>query len=246
MDSKHKVLLTFGLNPTLDIHNDARRQQLSENNDFIIAINAYDNNFIQDKADLVLPLAGFAETSGTFVNVEGLWQSFKGCVKAPGEARQGWKILTALGQVLLPGEFDYADSVAIRNEVKEKCRDLELNNICGVRSSAVKLPVRSRAIQKIGVAPIYASDDLVRLSAALQATPIMKQQSALLMNRALAEKLELAAAEQVQVKQGQGTAVLPLHFSDDIPAGCVCMPTGIEAVRNLADAYGEVELEFVS
>ncbi|MEE8366009.1 MAG: NADH-quinone oxidoreductase subunit NuoG [Gammaproteobacteria bacterium] len=246
MDSKHKVLLTFGLNPTLDIHNDAQRRQLAENSEFVIALNAYDNKFIQDKADLVLPLAGFAETSGTFVNVEGLWQSFKGCVKAPGEARQGWKILTALGQVLLPGEFDYADSVAIRNEVKEKCRDLELNNICGVRSSAGKLPVKSRAIQKIGVAPIYASDDLARLSAALQATPIMKQQSALLMNRALAEKLELAAAEQVQVKQGQGIAVLPLHFSDDIPAGCVCMPAGIEAVRDLADAYGVVELEIVS
>ncbi len=246
IDSKHKVLLTIGLNPTLDIYNGEQGRKLSENNDFVIAINTYDNKFIQDKADLVLPLAGFAETSGTFVNVEGLWQSFNGCVKAAGKARQGWKILTALGQVLLPGEFDYADSVAIRDEVKEKCRDLELNNICGVRSTVVKLPVRSRSIQKICVTPIYASDDLARLSTALQATPIMKQQSALIMNRALAEKLELAAAEQVQVKQGQGTALLPLHLSDDIPAGCVCMPAGIEAVRNLADAYGEVELEVVS
>ncbi|MFV2031903.1 MAG: NADH-quinone oxidoreductase subunit NuoG [Gammaproteobacteria bacterium] len=246
MESKHKVLLTFGLNPTLDIHNSAQRKQLAENNDYIIAINTFDNNFIQEQADLVLPLAAFAETSGTFVNVEGLWQSFNGCVKAWGEARQGWKIMAALGQLLLPGEFDYPDSVAIRNEVKEKCRDLVLNNFNGVRSSALKLPVRSRSVQKIGVAPIYASDDLARLSAALQATPIMKQQGALLMNRAQAEKLNLAAAEQVQVKQRQGTAVLPLQLSDNIPAGCVCAPTGIEAVSNLAETYGPVELEFVS
>jgi hypothetical protein len=50
----------------------------------------------------------------------------------------------------------------------------------------------------------------------------------------------------VHIKQGQGTAVLPLIISDDIPSGCVCIPTGIEAVIDLADAFGVVELEQVS
>ena len=246
MDSKHDVLMSFGFNPTLDIHNGLQYQQLVKNNEYVIAINTYHNQFIEDKADLVLPLAGFAETSGTFVNVEGLWQSFNVCVKASGESRQGWKILTALGQLLLPDEFDYADSVTVRNELKEICRDLELNNLCGVRSSVVKLPVKSRSIQKISVAPVYASDDLARLSTPLQATPTMKQQSALVMNRVQAEKLDLADADQIQVRQKLGTAVLPLRLSDDIPAGCVYTPSGIEAVKNLANAYGAVELEIVS
>jgi NADH-quinone oxidoreductase subunit G len=246
IDSKHRVLLSFGINPVLDINHGSLAPQLAANNDFVIAINSFNNQFINDQADLVLPLAVFGETSGTFVNVEGLWQSFKGSVKALGESRQGWKILTALGQVLLPGDFEYADSLAVKNEAKELCRDVSLNNLCGVQSTETRLPVKSRSIQKISIAPIYASDELTRLSLPLQATPIMQQQCAISMNRAQAEKLELLDADQVHIKQGQGTAILPLIISDDIPTGCICMPTGIDAVKDLADAYGAIELERVS
>ena len=246
IDSKHEVLINFGINPKLDINHGSQLQQLADNNEFIIAINSFNNQFIDDHADLVLPLAGFGETSGTFVNIEGLWQSFKGCINARGESRQGWKILTALGQILLPGDFDYADSLAVRNEAKEQCREVTLDNFCAVQSTQNRLPAKSRSTQKVSLAPIYASDDLVRLSAPLQATPIMQQQCAIVMNRAQADKVELADAEQVHIKQGQGTAILPLIISENIPAGCVCVPTGIEAVKDLTDAYGAVEVERVS
>ncbi|MFA9419568.1 MAG: NADH-quinone oxidoreductase subunit NuoG [Gammaproteobacteria bacterium] len=93
MESKHGVFLGFGINPGLDISNSSLVRQLAQNNEFNIAINSHSNEFIEDNADLILPLASFTETSGTFVNVEGLWQSFRGCVRAPGESRQGWKIL---------------------------------------------------------------------------------------------------------------------------------------------------------
>jgi NADH-quinone oxidoreductase subunit G len=246
IDSKHGVLLNFGINPRLDFSHGSMAQKLADNNDFVIAVNSFNNQFIDDHADLVLPLAGFGETSGTFVNVEGLWQSFKGCIKAPGDSRQGWKILATLGQMLLPGDFEYPDSVAVRNEAKELCRDVNLNNLCGIQSADSKLPVKPRSIQKIGIRPIYASDDLTRLSAPLQATPVMTKQSAIVMNRQQAEKSELADAEKVHVKQGQGTAILPLIISDDIPTGCVCIPTGLDAVVDLTETYGVVELERVS
>ena len=246
IDSEHGVLLSFGINPLLDINHGSLASQLAANNDFVIAISSYSNEFIDDHADLVLPVAVFGETSGTYVNVEGLWQSFKGSVSALGESRQGWKILTALGQILLPGDFEYLDSISVRNEAKELCRDVSLNNLCGVQSGESRLPVNSRSIQKVGISPIYASDDLTRLSAPLQATPIMQLRCAVAMNRALAEKLELVDAEQVHIKQGQGTAILPLVISGDVPSGCVCIPTGIEAVKDLTDAYGVIELERVS
>ncbi len=241
--AKHKVMLTFGVNPLLDTNSVA---PLSDNNEFVIAISAYDNDFIQQQADLVLPLASTFETSGSFVNVEGLWQSFKGCVQALGESRQGWKILSALGQVLAPGEFDYADSVAVRNELKALCGEVVLVNLCGVESEATQLPDEKGAIQRIGLTPIYAVDDMSRLSAALQATPLMRLQSAVVMNRQQARDSKLDRSEQVQVKQGKGTAVLPLRIDDSVPAGCVCVPSGIEAVRHLSEAYGKVTLEKIS
>jgi len=66
------------------------------------------------------------------------------------------------------------------------------------------------------------------------------------MNRQQAEKLNVADAEMVHIRQGQGTAVLPLHISENVATGCVCIPCGIDAVKALTDAYGSVELERVS
>ncbi len=101
-------------------------------------------------------------------------------------------------------------------------------------------------MQKIGVAPIYASDDMARLSTALQATPLMKLQSAVVMNRAQAQQSKLESCDKVQVKQGKGTAVLPLRIDESVPSGCVYVPSGIDAVKHLSDAYGKVTLEKVS
>jgi NADH-quinone oxidoreductase subunit G len=243
LSARHKVLLSFGVNPSLDTNSIT---SLSDNNENVIAISCFDNDFIQHQADLVLPLASVLETSGSFVNVEGLWQSFNGCVRARGESRQGWKILCALGQVLVPGEFEYTDSVAVKDELKALCSDVALSNLCGVESAAASLPKNASSIQKIGITPIYASDDMVRLSTALQATPLMKSQCAVIINHQQAEASKLLACDQVQVKQGKGTAVLPLQIDEGIPVGCVYVPAGIDAVKHLADAYGKVSLEKVS
>jgi len=243
ISSPHKLLLTFALNPLLDMH---IASPLADNNESIIAISSFDNEFIQQQADLVLPLAAVLESSGSFVNVEGLWQSFKGCVQSHGESRQGWKILAALGQVMHPQEFDYSDSLAVRNELKTLCSDVALSNLCGIKSKNKKLPQASAQVEKIGFTPIYASDDMTRLSAALQATPLMRMQTSVSMNRKMATSSKLLDSEQVQVKQGKGTAVLPLRLDETVPDGCVTIPGGIDAVRHLTDAYGKVSLEKVS
>jgi NADH-quinone oxidoreductase subunit G len=245
LSSQHQVLLTFGVNPALETNIPEVDLQLSRNNDFIVAIDSFSSDFVLEKADLVLPLACFTETSGTFVNVEGLWQSFKGCKQTQDGIRQGWKILTALGQLLVPGAFEYPDSIAVRNEVKEACREISLNNLCGIQSADTKLPTISRSLQKVGATPIYASDSLVREAQPLQKTPLKIQQTVVAMNQAQADKSKLTGAEQVQVKQGRGTATLPLRIDENVPAGCVSIPTGIDAVKNLTGAYGMVELEKV-
>jgi NADH-quinone oxidoreductase subunit G len=243
LTSQHQVLLTFGVNPGLDIDTPA---ELADNNKTVIAISSFNNDFVQQQVDMVLPLAGVFESSGSFVNIEGLWQSFRGCVKARGESRQGWKILCALGQILLPGKFDYADSVAVKDELKSLCHDVTLSNLCGLQAKGSKLPGLSPALQKISQTPIYASDDMVRQSSALRATPLMKAQSAVVMNRQQAETSKLIDCEQVHIKQGKGTAVLPLRIDESIPTGCVYIPVGIDAVKHLSSAYGKVDVEKLS
>ena len=60
----------------------------------------------------------FAETSGTYVNLEGRWQSSAGAARPLGEARPAWKVLRVLGNLLdLPG-FDYQSSEQVRDELR--------------------------------------------------------------------------------------------------------------------------------
>jgi len=130
--------------------------------------------------------------------------------------------------------------------VQALCSEVNLDNFCGIQSAENKLPGKPRSLQKISMVPIYATDELLRLCNPLQATPLMSDQCAIVINREQAEKSKLLDAEQVYIRQGQGTAVLPLRISEDVATGCVCIPTGIEAVKSLTDAYGSVELEKVS
>jgi NADH-quinone oxidoreductase subunit G len=243
LSAQHRVLLNFGANPVLDV---PAAGSLADNNESIIAINSFDNDFIRQQADLILPLAAVIESSGSYVNVEGLWQSFNGCVHSFGESRQGWKILAALGQVVRQGEFDYADSAAVRNELKTLCADVELNNLCGIQSKAGGLPKSDGKIEKVGCAPIYACDDMTRLSAPLQKTPLMRLQSAVIMNHQMATDTKLLGSDQVQVTQDKGTAVLPLLIDEAVPAGCAYVPSGLDAVRDLTSVYGKIKLEKVS
>src|SRR5512140_188530 len=64
-------------------------------------------------SDVLLPIAPFTETPGTFVNAEGRVQSFHAVVKPAGEARPAWKVLRVIANTLgLPGfEFETAQDV---------------------------------------------------------------------------------------------------------------------------------------
>jgi NADH-quinone oxidoreductase subunit G len=123
---------------------------------------------MKEWASVLLPLAAFAEASGTFVNAEGRWQSWAGCVAPPGEARPGWKILRVLGNLLgLPG-FDYNSTEEVRNELR-------------ALAAAPEPPVPvERQVQDVAVAvdlapvPIYGTDSLVRRAESLQKTALAR------------------------------------------------------------------------
>ena len=69
-----------------------------------------------DYADVLLPIAPFSETSGTFISTEGRVQSFNGVVKPLGETRPAWKVLRVLGTMLGLKGFDYDTSEAVRQD----------------------------------------------------------------------------------------------------------------------------------
>lgn len=138
--------------------------------DMVVSLSPFKANM--DVADVLLPIAPFTETSGTFVNAEGRVQSFHAVVRAMGEARPAWKVLRVLGDLmgLNAGAFDST------RDVLAAVPGLQGDNE-GVTVQTGLLDNRTQAAIDITpastvpvVASIYQLDGLVRRSASLQST----------------------------------------------------------------------------
>ncbi len=137
--------------------------------DFVVAITPYASEATLDAADVILPIGTFAETSGTYVNLNGMWQSFGGVARPVGEARPGWKVLRVLGNLLgLPG-FDYTTSEEVRDEAR-KAAGAEAGNVQVAAYAGSHSPVAGAGGSTVAV-PMYAVDAVVRRAPALQHTP---------------------------------------------------------------------------
>jgi NADH-quinone oxidoreductase subunit G len=159
--------LLLGTEPWLDVPGSAAERTLGQAR-FVVAVTPFASETVRRIAHVLLPAGTFAETSGTYVNLEGLWQSQTGAAQPVGEARPGWKILRVLGTLLELGEFDYLSSEQIREE---------LASLCGA-GTAYTAPAYSAAhpiapgagtVRVVDV-PMYQIDPLVRRAASLQET----------------------------------------------------------------------------
>lgn len=140
-----------------------------ENAECVVALTSYSDGRISEYATVMLPIAGNFETSGTFINIEGRWQSFAAAVAAPGEVRPAWKILRVLGNLLDLNGFEYESSIQIRDELKER------HDISGDKKVSRKIPeplcAASESETKRDSLGLYMVDPMVRRAKALQQTP---------------------------------------------------------------------------
>ncbi len=123
-------------------------------------------------SDVLLPIAPFTETPGTFVSAEGRVQSFHAVAKPLGETRPAWKVLRVLANMLGLHGFGFESA----NEV--------LAGVWGsvdAQGAAVPAEKLSNATQVIpvasagahpppAVATIYQLDSIVRRATSLQLT----------------------------------------------------------------------------
>src|SRR4029077_14607787 len=122
----------------------------------------------------LLPIGTFAETSGTYVNCEGLWQSQGGAALPVGEARPGWKVLRVLGNLLGLEGFDYQSSEEVLSEVRQACEGLKPAGYQGTHlvrqadeSGTADGTADGAALVDV---PMYQTDALLRRAPSLQRT----------------------------------------------------------------------------
>jgi len=162
-------LLLVGVEPELDCANGAKAIAAVEKAEFVVALSSFSADSLILHADVILPMGTFAETSGTFVNAAGEWQSFSGVAQPLEESRPGWKILRVLGNLLDLPECDYETSEAVRDELKQILATVRPDNQISLDALPQGKPSKMPPLDELDV-PIYRIDSLVRRAHSLQCT----------------------------------------------------------------------------
>ena len=132
----------------------------------VVALTPIADEQVRRIATVILPIAAFAETSGTWVNVEGTWQSVAGAAAPPGAARPGWKVLRVLGNLLGVAGFDYSSSEEIRDELRRELGEFSSD----VARADAYLAGHINGVDTVREVGIYEVDAIVRRSRPLQET----------------------------------------------------------------------------
>jgi len=235
-----KAIVLLGVEPELDSANPAAAIAAVQAAEMVVSLSPF-KTAATDYADVLLPIAAFAETSGTFVNAEGRVQSFHGSVKPQGDARPAWKVLRVLGTMLGLQGFEYETSEEVKARALGDLAALpaKLNN---ATSATPNLNASTGGLERLADLPIYSADALVRRSPALQATADAKAPVASL-PQALWAELGLAEGAQVKVSQDGGAAVLPAVLDASLPANVVRVPAGTPATATLGASFGAIRVE---
>ena len=244
LSQPRKAYLLLGVEAELDTHDPQQAVAAMKSAELVVALSPYQHNAL-DYAHVLLPIAPFTETAGTFINTEGTVQCFNGVVRPLGETRPAWKVLRVLGNLLGLGGFDYDSAEEVRNEalgggdvssrLDNRLRSTTLDSVAAPRGSG---------LERIAEVQIYAADAIVRRARALQVSRDAAPPVAWL-NRALAEKLALHEGDQVRVRQGAGEAVVPFAIDDKLPANCVRLAAARPETAMLGGMFGELSAQRV-
>ncbi len=242
-EQPRKAYVLMGIEPEFDCANPQLVIGALKQASLVVYMSAFKHAPALEFADVMLPIAPYTETSGTFINTEGRVQSFNGVAKARGDARPAWKLLRVLGNVLNLDGFGYASSEEIRDEVLGKGAEFvgglsnELNGV------AISIPASGASgLQRIADVPINFADPMARRAPALQQTADAIAPTARINEQTLAQ-IGIAENATVRVKQGSGEAVLVAKADNNVPAGCVRVSAAHVSTAMLGDMFGSISVE---
>ncbi len=241
-EQPRKGYFLMGVEPEFDCGNPQLALAAIKQASLVVFASAFKHAPALEYADVMLPIAPFTETAGTFVNIEGRAQSFNGVVKARGDARPAWKVLRVLGNVLNLDGFEYESSEAVRDEVLGKGVEFVAGLDNGLNGVSISLPAAVSGLQRIADVPIHFADPIARRAPALLQTADGVAPTARLSEATLAQ-LGIEAGAQVRVKQGQGEALLVAKADNKVPAGCVRVAAAHASTAALGEMFGTISVE---
>ncbi|MBR8346224.1 NADH-quinone oxidoreductase subunit NuoG [Burkholderia ambifaria] len=197
-----------------------------------------------DYADVLLPVAPFTETAGTYVNAEGSVQSFNGVVRPLGDTRPAWKVLRVLGSLLGLPNFEYETAEEVRlAALGDAGVASRLSNQASVAPARVAATAANGGFERLADVPIYHADALVRRAGALHLTAAAKVANAAALPAALFDKLGLKEGDAVRVRQGERAVQLPAVRDANLAETVVRVSAATPAGAALGSLSGELVVE---
>lgn len=238
LNAKLKAYFLMGVEPGFDFANPYGARQSMLAAEFVVLMSAYNHESMHDYADVILPMAPYAETSGTYINVDNTWQTVKGALAPYGESRPAWKILRVLGNLLHCDGFEYLSTEDILAEIK--------NSVAITMEQEYKpyypesLPVMNQSLVRVGEWPLYRSDAIVRNSKELQLCAAAES-ACIRINPLTADRLNLE--DVATVSQGDIEITLPLKRDERIAADVVWVANAMPETVDLGHSFAAITIK---
>lgn len=233
-----KGYVLMGVEPSFDFANPHAARQSMLGAEFVVVLSAFADESMHDYADVILPMAPYAETSGTYVNVDGLWQTVKGALAPFDEARPAWKILRVLANLLHCEGFDYSSSEAVLQEIKQAFQMASPLSTTIFYPDA--LPVQSDTLVRVGEWPLYRCDAIVRHAQPLQVCG-SAEVTTIRIHPKTAVRYQLT--ETATISQGDIEITLPLLLDERIAEDVVWVPNAMPETSDLGHAFASITIK---
>jgi NADH-quinone oxidoreductase subunit G len=248
LEVPRRAYLLLNIEPELDCQHAALARTAMAKAECVVALTAFKSQALEN-ADVLLPIAPFTETSGTFMSMEGRVQSFKAVTKPLGECRPAWKVLRVLANTLGLKGFEFNST----EEVKDKIFNGEKPSAVVWRSLnnnmkelvEIQVNIKKDGLQRIGEVPQYESDPIVRRSPSLQKTKYNIRPMARMCAEQLAT-LGLEDGDVVLARQERGSAILKVKLDNHVAKGCVRVAASHELTVGLGNYMGDITIEKTS
>ena len=240
LSGDRRALILMNIEPDSDLPNPVQARAALAKSNTVIAFSAFKSADLLDVADVILPITPFTETVSTFVNAEGSAQTIQPAVKPLGDSRPAWKVLRVLGGLLdLDGFLLNMPEEVLGEALSDNyCAKLDNRTNLNALSSAGLIP--SVSLERLADVNIYAGDQIVRRSSALQLTRDAKRGNQVGLGKKVYEELGLKDGDLVRVTQDNQTVDMPVSLEVNLAPNTVRISSGTLASAKLGSMYGSV------
>lgn len=240
LESQRKAYVLLNTELERDAYNTQLALAALNKAETVIVMSAYINEDMLQYADVILPVTPFTETAGSYVNMQGTWQTFNGVTRPLGDSKPAWKVIRVLANKFNLDGFEQDSIEDVRSELTGlKDTSSYLNNSSKFDSFAISLPTITGLV-RFGATGIYSGDSIVRRAASLQQTTWAKPPM-LTISSQLASKLNLIDGNEVVVKQSHAQNKYNVAVSELIANDIVLLARNHSSI-NFAGSFDAIEV----